>query len=109
MTKFKVAALFPLPNTLYVFHSALRLHFISTVQSLSAAVEQVTRMRSSPSSSAAMAASFALRRLHMRGRGGLCKCLQKVDRFPHRAIGTNVVAAGEAAVKDDTGEYLKSS
>uniref|UniRef100_A0A3Q4ART7 Mitochondrial poly(A) polymerase n=1 Tax=Mola mola TaxID=94237 RepID=A0A3Q4ART7_MOLML len=44
---------------------------------MSAAVEQATRMRSSPSSSAAMASSFALRRLHMRGKGGLCKCLQK--------------------------------
>lgn len=66
-------------------------------------------MRSSPSSLAAMASSFALRRLHMRGKGGLCKCLQKVDTFLHRTIGTNAVAAGEAPVKDDTGEYLKPS
>uniref|UniRef100_A0A3Q3W697 Uncharacterized protein n=1 Tax=Mola mola TaxID=94237 RepID=A0A3Q3W697_MOLML len=38
-----------------------------------------------------MASSFALRRLHMRGKGGLCKCLQKVDTFLHRTIGTNAV------------------
>ncbi|KAM7370170.1 hypothetical protein PAMP_011445 [Pampus punctatissimus] len=40
-----------------------------------------------------MAASFAVSRLHMRGRDSLVKCLQKVDTFLLRSIGTNVAAA----------------
>ncbi|KAK1885315.1 Poly(A) RNA polymerase mitochondrial [Dissostichus eleginoides] len=42
-----------------------------------------------------MASSFTVCRLHTIGRGSLVKCLQKVDTFLHRNIGTNVVAVQE--------------
>ncbi|XP_022609781.1 poly(A) RNA polymerase, mitochondrial [Seriola dumerili] len=55
-----------------------------------------------------MASSIAVCRLHMRGRGRLVKCLQKVDTFLHRSIGTNVVAAqSEATRKDESDEKEK--
>ncbi|XP_028425234.1 poly(A) RNA polymerase, mitochondrial isoform X2 [Perca flavescens] len=50
-------------------------------------------MRISVSFGAAMASPFAVCRL--KGRGILVKCLQKVDPFLHRNIGTDVVAARE--------------
>ncbi|XP_031154095.1 poly(A) RNA polymerase, mitochondrial isoform X2 [Sander lucioperca] len=50
-------------------------------------------MRISVSFGAAMASPFAVCRL--KGRGSLVKCLQKVDPFLHRNIGTDVVAAQE--------------
>ncbi|XP_033957834.1 poly(A) RNA polymerase, mitochondrial isoform X1 [Pseudochaenichthys georgianus] len=53
------------------------------------------RMRISPSFGSAMASSFTVCRLHTIGRGSLVKCLQKVDTFLHRNIGTNVVAVQE--------------
>ncbi|KAM6908802.1 poly(A) RNA polymerase, mitochondrial isoform 1-T1 [Lycodopsis pacificus] len=52
-------------------------------------------MRLSASFGAAMASTLAVCRLHMKGRGSLSKCLQKVDTFLHRTIGTNVVAVKE--------------
>ncbi|XP_070842598.1 poly(A) RNA polymerase, mitochondrial [Chaetodon trifascialis] len=52
-----------------------------------------------------MASSIAVCRLHMRGRGSLGKCLQRVETFLHRNIATNVVAAqGEAHRKDEADE-----
>ncbi|XP_076617012.1 poly(A) RNA polymerase, mitochondrial [Chaetodon auriga] len=52
-----------------------------------------------------MASSIAVCRLHMRGRGSLGKCLQRVETFLHRNIGTNVVAAqGETHRKDEADE-----
>lgn len=61
------------------------------------AVDKTARMRISVSFGAAMASPFAVCRL--KGRGSLVKCLQKVDPFLHRNIGTDVVAAqGEALV-----------
>ncbi|XP_034717807.1 poly(A) RNA polymerase, mitochondrial isoform X2 [Etheostoma cragini] len=50
-------------------------------------------MRISVSYGAAMASPFAVCRL--KGRGSLVKCLQKVESFLHRNIGTDVVAAQE--------------
>lgn len=68
------------------------------------AVHRATRMRSFASFQIAMAMSLAMCRLQMRGRGSLVKCLQKVDKFLHRCIGTNVVAAqSEESRKDETG------
>ncbi|XP_038579830.1 poly(A) RNA polymerase, mitochondrial [Micropterus salmoides] len=62
-------------------------------------------MRPCASIGAAMASSFAVCRLHMRGRGILVKGLQKVDTCLHRNIGTNVVAAQSAALrKEETDE-----
>ncbi|GAA6219542.1 poly(A) RNA polymerase, mitochondrial [Lates japonicus] len=52
-----------------------------------------------------MASSFAVCRLHMRGRGSLVKCLQRLDTFLLRSIGTNVVAAqAEPTRKDESDE-----
>ncbi|XP_029313581.1 poly(A) RNA polymerase, mitochondrial isoform X2 [Cottoperca gobio] len=42
-----------------------------------------------------MASSLAVCRLHMMGRGNLVKCLQKVDTFLIRNIGTNVALQEE--------------
>ncbi|XP_078136423.1 poly(A) RNA polymerase, mitochondrial [Sander vitreus] len=50
-------------------------------------------MRISVSFGATMASPFAVCRL--KGRGSLVKCLQKVDPFLHRNIGTDVVATQE--------------
>ncbi|XP_044032638.1 poly(A) RNA polymerase, mitochondrial [Siniperca chuatsi] len=62
-------------------------------------------MRFSFSVGAAMASAFAVCRLLMSGKGSLVKCLQKVDTFLHRNIGTNVIAAQGAALrKDETDE-----
>ncbi|XP_070784370.1 poly(A) RNA polymerase, mitochondrial [Enoplosus armatus] len=62
-------------------------------------------MRLSASLGAAMASSFAVCRLQVRGRGRLVKCLQKVDTCLHRTIGTNVVAVpGPALRKDEADE-----
>ncbi|XP_034008612.1 poly(A) RNA polymerase, mitochondrial isoform X1 [Trematomus bernacchii] len=52
-------------------------------------------MRISPSFGSAMASFFKMCRLHTIGRGSVVKCLQKVDTFLHRNIGTNVVAVQE--------------
>ncbi|XP_013768241.1 poly(A) RNA polymerase, mitochondrial [Pundamilia nyererei] len=49
----------------------------------------------------AMASSFAVCRLHMRGRASLAKCLQKTDAFLHRSIGTDVVIARAEATRSD--------
>ncbi|XP_039983264.1 poly(A) RNA polymerase, mitochondrial [Xiphias gladius] len=55
-----------------------------------------------------MASSFVVCRLRMWGRGSLVRCLQKVDTFPRRSIGTNVVAAqAEATRKDESDEKEK--
>lgn len=48
-----------------------------------------------------MASSFAVCRLHMRGRASLAKCLQKTDAFLHRSIGTDVVIARAEATRSD--------
>ena len=66
---------------------------------LSVAVDKTMRMRISPSFGSAMASFFKMCRLHTIGRGSVVKCLQKVDTFLHRNIGTNVVAVqGETRV-----------
>ncbi|XP_022047896.2 poly(A) RNA polymerase, mitochondrial isoform X1 [Acanthochromis polyacanthus] len=53
----------------------------------------------------AMASSFAVCRLHMRGRVGLLKSLQKPDTFLQRSIGTDIVAAqAEAPPRDGSDE-----
>ncbi|XP_018553810.1 LOW QUALITY PROTEIN: poly(A) RNA polymerase, mitochondrial [Lates calcarifer] len=55
-----------------------------------------------------MASSFAVCRLHMRGRGSPVKCLQRLDTFLLRSIGTNVVAAqAEPTRKDESDEKEK--
>ncbi|XP_056155684.1 poly(A) RNA polymerase, mitochondrial [Lampris incognitus] len=52
-----------------------------------------------------MAASFGVCRLHMRGRGSLVKCFQKIDLCLHRNVGTDVVAAqSEISRKEETEE-----
>ncbi|XP_042366751.1 poly(A) RNA polymerase, mitochondrial [Plectropomus leopardus] len=62
-------------------------------------------MRLQASLKAIMASPLAVCRLHMRGRGSLATCLQRVDTFLHRNIGTNAVAAqGEALQKDESEE-----
>ncbi|XP_044195536.1 poly(A) RNA polymerase, mitochondrial [Thunnus albacares] len=62
-------------------------------------------MRPFISLTAAMASSIAVCRLHMRGRGSLATCLQRVDTFLLRSIGTNVAAAQtEAPRKDEADE-----
>ncbi|XP_034428464.1 poly(A) RNA polymerase, mitochondrial isoform X1 [Hippoglossus hippoglossus] len=48
-----------------------------------------------------MASSYAVCRLHMRGRGSLGKCLQRLDTFLHRSIGSDVVAAQAEAARRD--------
>lgn len=63
------------------------------------------RMRLSASVLTAMASSFAVCRLHMRGRVGLVKSLQKADTFLPRSIGTDVAAAqAEAPPRDGSDE-----
>ncbi|XP_040922330.1 poly(A) RNA polymerase, mitochondrial isoform X2 [Toxotes jaculatrix] len=54
-----------------------------------------------------MASSFAVCGLHLRGRGSLVKCLQKVETSLHRSIGTNVVAAQTEATRKDEDEKEK--
>lgn len=55
-------------------------------------------------SQVAMASSYAVCRLHMRGRFGLAKSLQKVATRLKRNVGTNVAAVqGEALRKDKAG------
>ncbi|XP_071753043.1 poly(A) RNA polymerase, mitochondrial isoform X1 [Centroberyx gerrardi] len=52
---------------------------------------------------ATMASSFGMCRLHMRGRGSLAKCFQKIDTCFQRKVGTNVVAAQvEAPRREET-------
>ncbi|XP_047424847.1 poly(A) RNA polymerase, mitochondrial [Mugil cephalus] len=52
-----------------------------------------------------MASSFAVCRLHMRGRSSLVNCLQRVDTFHIRSIGTDVVATqAEATRKNENVE-----
>ncbi|XP_053198444.1 poly(A) RNA polymerase, mitochondrial [Scomber japonicus] len=51
-----------------------------------------------------MASSSTVCRLHMRGRGRLTTCLQRVDTLFLRSIGTNVVAAQSEAPRKDEAE-----
>lgn len=72
------------------------------------AVEEARRMRLPVSLRAAMASSYAVCGLHIKGTAGLGKCLQKVDLLLNRNIGTSVVAArGEALRKDESGSYME--
>ncbi|XP_077480866.1 poly(A) RNA polymerase, mitochondrial [Stigmatopora argus] len=55
-----------------------------------------------------MASSIAARRLHMRERGNLVKCLQKVDNYFHRRVGTTAVPAHvDVPRKEETSEKEK--
>ncbi|XP_061661852.1 poly(A) RNA polymerase, mitochondrial isoform X1 [Syngnathoides biaculeatus] len=52
-----------------------------------------------------MASTIAAHRLHMSGRTNLAKCLQKVDRFCHRRVGTTAVSVrADVPRKDENSE-----
>ncbi|XP_068603997.1 poly(A) RNA polymerase, mitochondrial [Brachionichthys hirsutus] len=58
-------------------------------------------MRIASSFQRAMASSIAGCKLHMRGKGSLATCLQKIESYLHRRVGTGVVFAQARALQND--------